>query len=475
MKKNDKLLSKLTGLPDDVVIFDHDKRGDDVIEIYVSWYEPMGEDRICPECGSTWCVKKDSGKSQTLRHTPSGLFNIWLTFHKPRFVCRDCGRSFYMRPWWAQTHMTITIHLFYLIYKLLVTTTMNLTEIARRTNSTPSIVRNVMNRIHLAKPMSLPRSLGIDEFHGSTGHYDTSSKSYVVEKYHCVIVDTEKSTIIDVVKNPSYKTLHNYFMQYHYSVRKNVQFVSMDMRSGFSKVTHECFPHARICIDPFHIVKLLTEAVSTVRIDEWRRLHDLYQKYCDETKGLDDPDKSISKHRELLKKNYTTIKNSQKLLIASPYNGDTHWGSHPMERDDRLETVFTLAPALKMPFDALMEFYDVSNSTSFDVQHKMLAEWISKWESCDCPPVKQTAFSISKRRSGIECAWKYKKSNSPTEGLNKKIKDIKRAGFGMHDFETFRKRILLGLGYDHFIEETYTIHKKRLESTSQTTKGGDTV
>ena len=52
MKKNDKLLSKLTGLPDDVVIFDHDKRGDDVIEIYVSWYEPMGEDRICPECGS---------------------------------------------------------------------------------------------------------------------------------------------------------------------------------------------------------------------------------------------------------------------------------------------------------------------------------------------------------------------------------------------------------------------------------------
>ena len=54
--------------------------------------------------------------------------------------------------------------------------------------------------------------------------------------------------------------------------------------------------------------------------------------------------------------------------------------------------------------------------------------------------------------------------------LGKKIKDIKRACFGMHDFETFRKRILLALGYDHYVEETYSIHKKRLEDNSE--KGG---
>ena len=48
--------------------------------------------------------------------------------------------------------------------------------------------------------------------------------------------------------------------------------------------------------------------------------------------------------------------------------------------------------------------------------------------------------------------------------LNKKIKDIKRAGFGMYDFDNFRKRILLSLGAEHVVDEFYAIHKKRAEA-----------
>ena len=236
MHSKNQLLSKLTGLPDDVTISDFNKIDDNIIEIFVSWDEPKSEARICPGCGSTWCVKKDSGKNQTLRHTPSGLFNIWLTFHKPRFKCKDCGHSFYMKPWWAQTNMSISLPLFYLIYKLIVTTTLNLSDIARRTNSTRSIVQHVMDKIHLDRPHSLPKSIGIDEFHGSTGFYNQETKKYDTEKYHCVITDTDNSTVFDVVINPSYKNLRKYFMQYDPSIRLNVRFISMDMRAGFSKV-----------------------------------------------------------------------------------------------------------------------------------------------------------------------------------------------------------------------------------------------
>ena len=48
------------------------------------------------------------------------------------------------------------------------------------------------------------------------------------------------------------------------------------------------------------------------------------------------------------------------------------------------------------------------------------------------PPVRQAAFSIDRHRRGIENSWRYGKSNGPTEGLNKKIKDVKRLGFGAH-------------------------------------------
>ena len=470
MNNKDRILSQLTGLPDDVTIFDYDiNRDKSIIRLYVTWNEPMGEDRICPACNGINCVKKDNGSNQTMRHTPSGLMNVLITFHKPRFKCRDCNRSFYMKPWWADTDMSITIHLFYMIYRLLITTTLNLTDIARRTNSTPSIVLNVMKRIHLVKP-SLPHSLGIDEFHGSTGSYNPDRNRYDVDKYHCILTDTDNSVVYDILPKATYNYLHSYFMHYDTSIRSRVQFISMDMRSGFSRIARECFPKSRVCIDPFHVVKLLTEAISQIRVDEWRRLHSYYLSYVDQADKTPCPDDDEKAMKAMLESDYKLVKNSQKLLITSPYNKNTFWALNPDIRKERLDKLFKLAPALKQPYLALMEFYDVTNCSDSKSRHSLFMEWIKKWLKCDCPKIQGAAKSISKRKGGIERAWKYHKSNSVTEGLNKKIKDIKRSGFGMHDFENFRKRILLSIGYDHYVDETYSIHKVRLDAD---TKGGD--
>lgn len=34
----------------------------------------------------------------------------------------------------------------------------------------------MIDKISLDTPLTLPKSIGIDEFHGNTGHYDKSSK-----------------------------------------------------------------------------------------------------------------------------------------------------------------------------------------------------------------------------------------------------------------------------------------------------------
>lgn len=462
MYSKNKLLNSLSGLPNDVKISNYKHVGDNILELFVDWEEPKLDERECPYCKGTYIIKKDSGRSQTLRHTPSGLYNIWLTFHKPRFYCKSCNRTFYITPWWAHTDMSISLPLFYLIYKLLIGTTLNLTEIAKRTNSTPAIVRHVIDKIRLETPLTLPKSIGIDEFHGNTGHYDKPSKKYKTEKYHCVITDTDRSTVFDVIRNPKHKCLHEYFMTYDLSVRRCVRFVSLDMRSGFSKASRECFPNAKICIDPFHVVKLLTEAVSTVRKDEWRHHENVYNQYMETISHLSSQEVKNNPKRKVLEHNCKLIKNSQRVLVASPFN-DTYWSQRYIEREDRLEEIFTISPSLKLPYEALSSFYEVENSSSSD-RHQLLLDWIKTYTKCDCPPIKQTANSISKRRSAIERAWKYHKSNAKTEGLNKKIKDIKRAGFGMHDFDNFRKRILLSLGTEHVVDEFYAIHKKRAEA-----------
>lgn len=160
------------------------------------------------------------------------------------------------------------------------------------------------------------------------------------------------------------------------------------------------------------------------------------------------------------------VQNSQKLLTTSPYNKSRYWTINTEKREERLAQVFALAPDLKTAYKALMTFYDVIDTESFSKRHDALTEWISKYLHCDLPPIKQAAYSINKRRNNIENAWRYKKSNSPTEGLNKRIKDVKRLAFGIHDFETFRRRAILACGNISFLSSPYTIKGEKLRSDS---------
>lgn len=64
------------------------------------------------------------------------------------------------------------------------------------------------------------------------------------------------------------------------------------------------------------------------------------------------------------------IKNSQRVLVASPFNY-TYWSQRYIEREDRLEEIFTISPFLKLPYEALSSFYEVENSSASD-RHQVL-------------------------------------------------------------------------------------------------------
>ena len=231
------------------------------------------------------------------------------------------------------------------------------------------------------------------------------------------------------------------------------------MRSGFSKVARACFPEAKICIDPFHVVKLITSAISEIRIDEWRRLRQLWYNAWLERKVCTDPERilALKKAVRKLEADYLLIKNSQKLLVTSPYHDNAYWNVKHELAQERLEQIEQLSPMLMFAHEALMEFYDITAYDEFRSRRKGLSGWLEKYLACDCSAICRAAHSIEIQRTGIENAWRYGKSNSPTEGLNKKIKDCKRLAFGAHSFENFRKRALLACGATTFIRNSYTV------------------
>ena len=76
------------------------------------------------------------------------------------------------------------------------------------------------------------------------------------------------------------------------------------MNNGFISVSKKNFPNARICINPFHVVKHLNKMVDDVRLHYQRQFQD-----SDDT--------------ESLKK----VKSITRLLKTKEYNQIAYWGT----------------------------------------------------------------------------------------------------------------------------------------------------
>lgn len=125
MKAEKQLARLLTGLSDDAKITNAVEH-EHTVEIFVTWDEDNERNRKCPFCDSTHCNMKDSGSMQTIRHLPVGMKGSLITFHKPRLICMDCSHTFFVHPWWVAPGMSISLHLFFDIYKRLTSTTLSI-------------------------------------------------------------------------------------------------------------------------------------------------------------------------------------------------------------------------------------------------------------------------------------------------------------------------------------------------------------
>ena len=66
------------------------------------------------------------------------------------------------------------------------------------------------------------------------------------------------------------RTLNAFFDELPDGTAEAIEAVSMDMGPAYAKAVRERAPSAAICFDPFHVVKLVTDALDTVRRQVWQ-------------------------------------------------------------------------------------------------------------------------------------------------------------------------------------------------------------
>ena len=378
--------AKLLNL-EDVIITGVENTGDQ-LHIYI---EIPRTPHICPACGGITDRIHDY-RMQTIKDVPLAR-DTFLHLRKRRYRC-SCGKRFFEKNTFLPRYYRVTSRLVSEImfsFKKLIPAT----EIGSRFNVSAITAMRYFSLFN-KKLTKLPEVISLDEFKGNSGG----------QKYNSIIADPKEGAVLDILPNRYENDLIKYFSQF--SSKTNVKYFICDMNPHFRRVSQVCFPNAVIVADRYHVVRQVYWAMERVRKNEQNKLSKRFRKYFKKSKHL------LSKKPE-------------KLTEAEM---------------DRLALMFEIVPRLADAYRLKNEFLTVIRTRSSAEGKRKLADWLLSAEVMDIPEfldcTKAYRNWFHEILNSMDVPW----TNGFIEGCNNKTKVLKRACFGMRNFNNFRKRIL---------------------------------
>jgi transposase len=240
------------------------------------------------------------------------------------------------------------------------------------------------------------RFLAVDEIAHSKHH-----------KYLTIVINYETGTVIWTGEGRSKETLLEFFNQMPNEVKAKIEAVAMDMWKPFAQAVSEGCPNAAIVYDFFHIVANYNDVITRVRRSE-------YHKASKEDKRV------IKGSRWILLKNPENLKEKDK-----PKLNDL------LAKNESLAKVYILKDELK----AIWTYIDK------DSMELALDNWCELALEAKLPELTRFVKMLLTHKEGILNHATYPIHTSKLEGVNNKIKVLKRKAYGFHDLEYFSLKI----------------------------------
>jgi len=241
--------------------------------------------------------------------------------------------------------------------------------------------------------------LAMDEFAVFKGH-----------RYATVIVNADTYQVLWIGEGRSRKQIRPFFELLGKDNCKNIEAVAMDMNTAFDLEVNEHCPNARVVYDLFHVVaKYGREVIDRVRVDQANQLrHDKKARHW------------VKRSRWVLLKNRANLTGSQESHLDQLL---------AMNKD--LMTTYVLGEQLKELW------YCDSEEQS---QHLWDVWWQQAQES-GLKPLLDFARKLKPYVHGIVATATYQMNTCTLEGMNNKIKLIKRMAYGYRDSAYFFLKI----------------------------------
>ena len=350
----------------------------------------------CPSCSHQTSRVFDY-RNQIIKHSLIGSKQIFLHLHKRRYICTHCHKKFYENYSFLTKYRRFTNSVFNKIFDDLMDTS-NAKQIGKNNGmSNQNIIRISKLLIPTTYCHELPEVIGIDEFRGNANG----------KKFQVAITDIKLGKIIDILPDKSYDVLCSYFDTI--TNKSNVKFVVMDMCPLFKRAIKDKLHNATIIADKFHYTRLVTFSLERIR----KKIQ-----------------KNLPKHIRVF------FKNSKKIL-------NKRYDKLSCEEAACLESMLSYDNELRIAYEIKEMFFDINYETDITLKISMFKNWLEYASSSNITEFHSNTNSMLQWSKYIINSFKFNFTNALTEGMNNKIKVLKRICYGFRNFDNFRLRILL--------------------------------
>ena len=369
-----------------------------------------------PHCNSKNIVKNGS-RNRKIRYIPIQNYNIELELTVQRYICKDCKKTFSPSTNIISDNSNISNNLKYAV-ALELQKNISLTSIAKRYNISISSVQRIMDNCYSDFKVNkehLPEAICIDEF---------KSVKNIDGAMSFVFADYKSKNIIDIVEDRRLHSLTEYFSRFSLEARNNVKYICMDMYTPYISLVNSIFPNAKIVLDKFHIVNLVNRAFNQTRISIMNSIQDdsLKRKFKLFWKSL------LKYYPDFCQINYYCQSFKRKLSSK-----------------DKVDYLLEKSPELEANFNIYQDIIQAIKHNNFKRFESVVKKYLSTKEKIS-KKMMIALKTLKKHMNYIENMFESNITNGVIEGLNNKIKLIKRTAFGYSNFSNFKKRILIQAG-----------------------------
>ncbi|UXE60904.1 MAG: ISL3 family transposase [Woronichinia naegeliana WA131] len=314
---------------------------------------------------------------------------VYLKVPRRKFYCKDCQRFFTENLEFMEARRKYTVRYEEYIYGRVNVSSVE--QVGREESLSWDQVNGIYQRQCEAKKKDWQgvKHLGMDEIAKRKGH----------QNFVTVLGDIEKGELIEVIDSHQQDKIIEVLMEKELEVREGVEQVSVDMWGGFPKVIEKVFPNAVIVTDRFHVMKALNEELNKIR-------------------------KQTKLNVKIKGEKWLLLKNKEDLKE---------------EELEKLELVLKQSARLRKAYEYKESFREIYEKVNDKEEGRLkFTEWLENAKS-----IYTDVISTIRRNLDSICNYFLSRTtNGAMEGINNRLKLIKRQAYGFMNFDNMRNRFL---------------------------------